>query len=232
VYVNSPLQKYVAYDSLSLAASVRIMRKAEFGKALRKARLAAGMTQAGLARRLGVHEQTVQRWEAGKAMPPRTRLRGIEVFLRDAGVQPEAFMVGEPNSARISGPSGARTLPLYAMGEVGEGRLVRIDDIEVGPRQAQMADQAFVVRGPAMKPWFRDGDIVGVRAQGSALPGQIVVALADGQITFRRFEGEIEGKAILCPLNPEERPLVPDSCRIVGIYRWLWRESPDGRAPG
>lgn len=47
------------------------------GALLREARLRAGLTQAGLARRGGTSQSAIARWEAGGSPPSLERLRGL-----------------------------------------------------------------------------------------------------------------------------------------------------------
>ena len=59
-------QQVEAYERLQLSRSKEVILEAveDLPKALIRARIAAGMTQEGLARRLGVKPQQVQRYEA------------------------------------------------------------------------------------------------------------------------------------------------------------------------
>lgn len=69
-----------------------------------------GLTQAGLAERLGVEQPTVQRWETGKREPSLTQLVELADVL---GVEPGALI--DPS---IAAPIGPR---LYVKGEVAAG---------------------------------------------------------------------------------------------------------------
>lgn len=52
-----------------------------FGNSLRAARQAAGLTQAGLAKRLGVSRQVVGGWESGQHLPQRRFVNPLGVIL-------------------------------------------------------------------------------------------------------------------------------------------------------
>jgi repressor LexA len=124
-------------------------------------------------------------------------------------------------------------LPLYIMGHIAgttDAEAEQIDEIEVAPRQARLADSAFVIHGSSMAPYFLDGDVVGVKRQPTAQTGQLVVALADGDLTFKRYGGPVGGRGgLLLPLNPEHDPIVAEEIEVFGVYRWSMRESRDGR---
>lgn len=65
------------------------MGTSEFGRRLRFFRDRAGLTQAQLADRLGVHELTVCRWETSETFQPRmSRLASI---MDAIGVEPGLF---------------------------------------------------------------------------------------------------------------------------------------------
>ena len=63
-----------------------------------------------------------------------------------------------------------------------------------------------------------DDDLVIVRQQDTADPGQIVVALIDDEATLKRYWPEPEKRRIrLQPENPEMEDIYVDSCLIQGV---------------
>ena len=73
------------------------------GERIRKARKGKGkMTQAELAERIGVHEMTVRRWEAGERTPDVDSLQKISGVL---GVSVSDLLTGVPEVS-ISKPKG------------------------------------------------------------------------------------------------------------------------------
>lgn len=79
-------------------------------------------------------------------------------------------------------------------------------------------EQAFLlrVRGNSMiGDGILDGDILVVRQQDSAEPGQIVVAMVEGEATVKRFYRE-NGRFRLQPSHPEMEPIISDRVQIVG----------------
>lgn len=63
-----------------------------FTEQIKKARLAAGMSQSALARVLGVKPQAVQHWENGTSSPKTERLADVA---RALGVKVSWFFLGE-----------------------------------------------------------------------------------------------------------------------------------------
>src|SRR5258706_11564327 len=61
-----------------------------FGQAMLTLRTTIGLTQAGLAERLGVSRRAVAEWEAGSSYPKAERLKQLITL----GVQQQAFAAG------------------------------------------------------------------------------------------------------------------------------------------
>jgi repressor LexA len=73
-----------------------------------------------------------------------------------------------------------------------------------------------------------DGDLVLVRKQDGASPGDIVAALVDGEATVKRFARECDA-VVLKPEHPTMKPIVvrPDRGdfrvlgKVIGVLRSL-----------
>ena len=207
------------------------MRETSFGDWLHRMRRAAGLTQKEVAARVFVKPLAVSRWETGVQIPGIERRRALEAMFDELGVMTGGapIAISEKQAGYAAIPT---SIPLYLLGHIagttdGEGE--RIEDMEVPPRLGRLADSAFVLHGSSMEPYFLNGDIVGIRATPIANEGQLVVAQADGELTFKRFDGVADGRTILSALNPSHRPILPTEMKIVGVYRWSIRERKDGR---
>jgi SOS-response transcriptional repressor LexA len=87
----------------------------------------------------------------------------------------------------------------------------------------------FILEGDSMEPEFRPGDVVAIRRQSTAEPGQYVLArLGDGSQTFKRFGGRTQQGFVLLPLNPTHELVIDPRAEIIGVYRWLRRAAPGG----
>lgn len=84
------------------------------------------------------------------------------------------------------------------------------------------SDDIFLLRvkGNSMSPKIEDGDVVIVRKQYTADPGQTVVALLGSETTVKKYIPR-EDHIILQPENPEFEPIVafPDELRIQGVVQ-------------
>ena len=65
---------------------------------------------------------------------------------------------------------------------------------------------------------IEDGDLVVVRQQATAEPGQIVVALVDDEVTLKRFFPDPQNGCIcLHPENKRMKDIIVESCQIQGV---------------
>ena len=70
---------------------------------------------------------------------------------------------------------------------------------------------------------INDGDLVIVRRQQNALPGEIVVALLEDSATVKRL-AYVDRHVWLMPENPDFQPIDGDECSILGVVKALYRE--------
>jgi repressor LexA len=71
-----------------------------------------------------------------------------------------------------------------------------------------------------MSPKIEDGDVVIVKKQYGADPGDTIVALLEDGTTVKKYVPH-EDHIVLQPVNPEFEPIVvfPDELRIQGIVK-------------
>ena len=89
---------------MALASNIRMQRKK------------AGLTQIGLAEKLGVSIATLRRWEAGETAPTGTRIIELANLL---GISPDDIIAGEESQ----GAAGHVSIK-YPVGENNNGMLV------------------------------------------------------------------------------------------------------------
>ena len=77
------------------------------------------------------------------------------------------------------------------------------------------------VRGNSMSPKIDDGDIVIVKKQYTAEPGQTIVALLGAETTVKKYLPR-EDHIVLQPINENFEPIVvfPDELRIQGVLKY------------
>ncbi|MBI4560112.1 MAG: transcriptional repressor LexA [Candidatus Hydrogenedentes bacterium] len=125
--------------------------------------------------------------------------------------------------------SEARTLPL--IGRVAAGRPVLAEEnvesqIAVSTVLARTATYCLRVQGDSMvEDGILDGDIIVVDNERKALPGDVVVALVEGEVTVKRFFPR--GSSVeLRPANAAMKPLIApaDSVGVQGVVVALQRQ--------
>ncbi|MGQ0645425.1 MAG: transcriptional repressor LexA [Elusimicrobiota bacterium] len=120
---------------------------------------------------------------------------------------------GFPLLGRV--PAGA---PVWESGDVE----ATVDLNDMFP--AKFGYYALRIKGDSMSgAGILDGDLVLVRAQTSAQPNDIVVALVDGEATVKRFARE-KNETVLAPANPKYTPIpvtpaVQISGKVMGVLR-------------
>ncbi|MFE3163370.1 transcriptional repressor LexA [Streptomyces sp. NPDC059224] len=94
-----------------------------------------------------------------------------------------------------------------------------VEDTYVLPRQLVGEGELFALKviGESMiDAAICDGDVVTVRRQQVAEPGDIVAAMLDGEATVKRFQRDAAGHAWLVAHNPRFQPLAADDAVILG----------------
>jgi repressor LexA len=88
------------------------------------------------------------------------------------------------------------------------------------------SDEIFLlkVRGDSMSPKIEDGDVVIVKKQYTADPGETVVGLLGDETTVKKYLPR-EDHIVLQPENPSHEPIVvfPDELRIQGIVQGVMK---------
>ena len=142
---------------------------------------------------------------------------------------------------RLRGPNGKRalalseehavptTLPLMGMIAAGNPieALENAESINVPSPFVQSDNFVLKVKGTSMQDDnIEDGDYIIVKKTPQAEPGQIVVALINGDATLKRYYSR-NGKVELHPRNPEF-PIIKvkdsDDFKINGIVLYSFRE--------
>ncbi|EMP5832765.1 MULTISPECIES: LexA family protein [Klebsiella] len=197
------------------------------------------LTQAVLAKMVGVNRVTVTGWESGDFEPGGSNLQALAAALK-CNPQWVISGLGDPESEDVTyKPTevfGVKKIPVLSWVQAGEwtdnGASVTEDDIsEWIYTTANLCDEGFAlkVRGDSMTnpngaPSIPEGSLVVVDPDyGSPyeVNGKIVVAqlLGSTEATLKKFviDGPLK---YLVPLNPNYRALeVNGNCKIVGVVR-------------
>lgn len=174
------------------------MEPKEIGAAIRAAREAKGLSQAQLARAIGIKQQSLDSVENGKT----AKSKYLPEIVAELGLKPED--VGLPKELPstqgwIPGPQimqAGRDFPIYASVEGGPGEIVRSNDpVDWYPRPAPVAHvreaYGLYVVGESMVPEFDPGDIALVNPFLPPMPGKPCIFYTErhgeGRGTIKRF---------------------------------------------
>lgn len=169
----------------------------DIGAAIRAAREAKGLSQADLARAIGIKQQSLDSVEKGKTARSKFLPEIVsELGLRpeDVGLPKEAPEPGFVPPAQIQQPG--RDFPIYAAAEGGPGELIRsTEPVDWYPRPSPVAHvrdaYGLFVSGESMAPEFEPGDIALVNPILPPLPGKPCIFYTElhgeARATIKRF---------------------------------------------
>ena len=199
------------------------------GRRLRALRLALGMSQVELARRIGRHQTAIGPYERDEYEPPREVVEKLALVLETS---PEYLYFGRSPTQ----------IALSVVGRIGRAGL-----LEPAPESmlelVRLRDQhmlGYRVLDDSMAPVFRPGQIVLALAAAEGEPEAIVgrdalIELGDGRTFLRRlFPSATSGRYDLAAYNAPLLPMV--GVRVVrSIVGVLWpdalRDTDSQRSP-
>ena len=182
---------------------------------LKELREKSGMSQAALAKELGVVQSTVGMWESGKNKPENAKLEALANIFQvstdyllgrtdtpDALKAPTVSVAAKPYR-RIpvlgSIPAG---VPIEAVEDVEDW-----EDLPESMFKSGAEYFALKVKGDSMSPKYEDGDVLILRRQETCDNGQDCAVLVNGDdATFKRVRLSERG-ITLQPLNPKYDPI-------------------------
>lgn len=170
---------------------------------LRQARKAKGLTQAEVARTIGLTQNGYSYWENGKAKIDKDQLLKLaELF--EVSTDYLLGNTSKPNTKGVWIPvlgDVAAGIPIEAVEDI-------VDYEEIDSALAATGDFfGLRIKGSSMEPRIREGDVVIVRKQGDADTGDTVVVLVNGDsATVKRLKKEADGSMWLLPNNPAYDP--------------------------
>lgn len=170
---------------------------------LKKLREDVGMSQAELAKKIGVSQSTVGMWESGRNSPEFNNLQKIaSIFDVSIGFLVEG--VEEPHKK-------GNWIPV--LGKVQAGiPTTAVEDIldyeEITPEMAAQGEHfALQVRGNSMQPKMDEGDVVIVRQQPDVDSGDTAIVLVNGDDATIKKIKKMDSGIMLIPMNPAYEPL-------------------------
>lgn len=174
----------------------------------------------GLSSPSTVHAHLSALEERGLIKRDKTKPRALEVFNQDGSASTLAEVKEAPDRGTIS-------LPL--IGRVAAGLPIlaeqNVEDTFTLPTEIATDSSSFIleVHGNSMiNVGIYNGDYIVVREQKSAMNGEIVVAMIDGEATVKTFYKE-QGRVRLQPENDAMEPIYATNPTILGKVVALMR---------
>lgn len=167
-------------------------------KQLKRLRAQQNLTQAGLAKHLGVTQQAVARWESEKSSPDPSMLIRIANLLQVSVDE----LVGN-----IDLPSTNEGVKIPILGSVVAGIPVSaVTDIlgyEEITQQMARSGQYFALRikGDSMLPGLKEGDTVIVKEQPDVNSGDVAIVLINGDEATVKQVKKTDGGIVLFGYN-------------------------------
>lgn len=177
----------------------RIVLFAEKIKSLRKQR---GLTQAQLAKEVGLSQQAVGKWETGRSAPDQKMLQFLADYFSVSLDSLIGRQGGGVNQLR-EGPE-EYDIPIIGTVKAGYNALAFQEDYGTEPAAVKNPEEYFylIVRGDSMEPRIVSGDLALVHQQHDVESGDLAVVLVDGEEGTLKKVVKKNGAVILQPFNP------------------------------
>lgn len=172
---------------------------------IRISREALKLTKRELAKRIGVHESSISKYEKGVVDFPLSKISDLSRVLNVS----EAYLMGWEDEAKESNQG----IKVPVLGSVPAGiPITAIEDIidyEEIPKSWSNQGEFFGLRikGNSMYPKLENGDVVIVKKQSTADNGDVVIAMVNGDdATCKRYKRTDAG-IMLTSDNSEYSPM-------------------------
>ena len=153
------------------------------------------LSQAQLAKEIGVSSSTIAMWESGEREPKNYVT--LEIIAGFFNVNMELLLTGTiaPTRIPVLGKVVAG-IPLGAIEDI-------IDYEEIPHSMAKSGDYfALQIKGDSMEPRIKEGDVVIVRKQPDVESGEVAIVLVNGdEATIKKVQ-KFNGGINLVPSNP------------------------------
>ena len=179
----------------------------DFSTVFKNLRKDNNLTQAELAKKLGVAPSTVGMYERGQREPDFETLEKIaNCFSVNMNT-----LLGKENETDIA--SGSLGIKIPVLGKVAAGiPITAVENIldyeEISSEMASSGEYvALKIQGSSMEPRMYEGDVVIVRVQSNVEHGEVAVVMVDGsEATVKKVQFQSSG-ILLQPFNPSYEPI-------------------------
>ena len=186
---------------------------------IKEVRMARGIKQVDICKRIGIAQSTLSQWETGKSQPDGDSLRRLSAVL-DVSID---YLLGNDMEATTDAPAstGGVWIPVY--GKVAAGIPIEavediIDHEEISSTMARNGSHiALQIHGDSMEPRMRDGDVVIVHVQDDVESGEIAIVMVNGdEATCKKIKKTPDG-ILLIATNPAYEPMYYTNRQIMHL---------------
>lgn len=170
---------------------------------IKSAREDLKLTKRELAKRIGVHESSINKYEKGLVDIPLSKISELSRVLNVT----EAYLMGWEDEQKSQG------LKIPVLGTVAAGiPISAVEDIldyEEVPISWQNQGEFFALRikGDSMEPRMESGDVVIVKQQPDANSGDTVIVLVNGDDATCKKLQKTDNGIMLVSTNPKYPPM-------------------------
>lgn len=172
---------------------------------IKSAREDLKLTKRELAKRIGVHESSINKYEKGLVDIPLSKISELARVLKVT----EAYLMGWEEKSEQP-PQG---LQIPVLGTVAAGiPISAVEDIldyEEVPQSWENQGEFFAlkIKGDSMEPRMESGDVVIVKQQSDANSGDTVIVLVNGDDATCKKLQKTDNGIMLVSTNPKYPPM-------------------------
>ena len=206
----------------------RILTHSQVWTALDRLAERAGMSPSGLAKRSGLDPTTFNKSKRitadGRERWPSTESVSKALAATNSSIDTFVQLIGD-------GARSLQSVPLLGLAQAGSGGHFDESGFPAGrgwdevalPQASDEHAYALEIAGDAMKPAYRDGDII-VVSPGTAIRrgDRVVLKTSDGEVMIRELKRRTAKALELASLNPAQADRTLDADDVAWIARIVW----------
>ncbi len=206
----------------------RILTHDQIWTALDRLAERAGLSPSGLAKRSGLDPTTFNKSKRitadGRERWPSTESVSKALAATNSSIDAFVQLIGD-------GARSLQSVPLLGLAQAGSGGHFDASGFPAGrgwdevalPQASDEHAYALEISGDAMKPAYRDGDII-VVSPGTAIRrgDRVVLKTSDGEVMIRELKRRTAKALELASLNPAQADRTIDADDVAWIARIVW----------
>ena len=211
-----------------LSKAQRILTHSQVWTALDRLAERAGMSPSGLAKRSGLDPTTFNKSKRitaeGRERWPSTESVSKALAATNSSIDTFVQLIGD-------GARSLQSVPLLGLAQAGSGGHFDDSGFPAGrgwdevalPAASDEHVYALEISGDAMKPAYRDGDIIVVSPGTPIRRGdRVVLKTSDGEVMVKELKRRTTRTLELASLNPAQADRAIDADDVAWIARIVW----------